>query len=191
MQIPYGYCQCGCGMKTDFYKDTNKQRGTIRGLPAKFIRNHHTRGRLNPKWKGGITTNDGYIHLKNNTNKRSDSHGYTLEHILVVEEAIGKSLPFKAVIHHFNGNIKDNSKGNLVVCQSQEYHMLLHMRTRAFLDCGHADWLKCKICHNYDRPQNLYIGTKTGNQFHRYCHAQYERNRRHKNDIFARAAERA
>lgn len=53
-----------------------------------------------------------------------------LEHRLIAEEALGKKLPEKVVVHHLNGNPLDNRSCNLVVCPDQTYHMLLHKRQK-------------------------------------------------------------
>jgi hypothetical protein len=42
--IPAGYCQCGCGVKTELAKRTNTKRETVRGEPMKFIGHHKSRG---------------------------------------------------------------------------------------------------------------------------------------------------
>lgn len=39
-EIPYGYCQCGCGQKTSLSSNTNKNRGIVRGKPLNFLRGH-------------------------------------------------------------------------------------------------------------------------------------------------------
>ena len=41
--IPYGYCQCGCGQKTPISKTTDKKYGRIKGEPHKYINGHLTR----------------------------------------------------------------------------------------------------------------------------------------------------
>lgn len=38
--IPYGYCHCGCGQKTEIIKLTNKKKGKIKGEPNKYIFGH-------------------------------------------------------------------------------------------------------------------------------------------------------
>ncbi len=40
MEIPKGYCQCGCGQKTSIAKQSNSRRGDVRGEPVKFLPGH-------------------------------------------------------------------------------------------------------------------------------------------------------
>lgn len=43
--IPYGYCQCGCGEKTWIATQTNNGLGWVRGQPVRFCHGHHERAR--------------------------------------------------------------------------------------------------------------------------------------------------
>jgi len=80
-----------------------------------------------------------------------------LEHVRVVERALGKALRSGAVIHHFDENGMNNSPENLIVCPDQFYHFLLHRRQDALKACGHPGWEKCTECKQWDDPQNLRI----------------------------------
>lgn len=74
----------------------------------------------------GTITKDGYKEYNFNGNRK-------LEHVMLAEEALGKKLPSKAVVHHMNSNKLDNfTSYNLVICPDQAYHMLLHKRIRAW-----------------------------------------------------------
>lgn len=42
-EIPYGYCQCGCGQKTPIANHTSKHRGRIKGQPLHYINGHNRR----------------------------------------------------------------------------------------------------------------------------------------------------
>jgi hypothetical protein len=95
-------------------------------------------------------------------------NGCVFEHILLAEKALGKTLPPKVVVHHHDPE-------QLVVCQDQGYHMLLHKRQRALKAGGNANWRPCRICHKYDDPQNMY-GYR-GSYRHRECHAEKEKLR--------------
>ena len=99
-----------------------------------------------------------------------------MEHVVLAERALGKFLPIGAEVHHVNGKRRDNSRGNLVICESVKYHRLLHRRTAALRASGHADWRKCRFCKEHDDPKNLYVNKN--NVSHRECFNQYERDRR-------------
>ena len=44
-EIPYGYCECGCGRKTNIAKQNNKRYGWVKGEPKRFLRGHNSRGK--------------------------------------------------------------------------------------------------------------------------------------------------
>jgi hypothetical protein len=85
----------------------------------------------NPNWKGGTGTirPDGYRLVKASGHSRANKE-YVLEHWLVAEKALGKALPPKAVVHHVNNSGSDNNATNLVICENQGYHALLHLREK-------------------------------------------------------------
>ena len=41
--IPYGYCQCGCGQKTTIAKRNEYRRGHVKGEPLRFVHGHNPR----------------------------------------------------------------------------------------------------------------------------------------------------
>lgn len=43
MEIPYGYCHCGCGQKTNLARQNLKQWGYIKGEPVPHLPGHNTR----------------------------------------------------------------------------------------------------------------------------------------------------
>ncbi len=105
-------------------------------------------------------------------------------HVLIAEKAMGRAMPAGGHVHHINGNPSDNRNENLVVCPTSQYHHLLHLRERALIACGNANWHRCCVCKKYDAPENLvlYI-VKTRNSRlwgHRDCYRQKERSRNRK-----------
>lgn len=96
------------------------------------------------------------------------------EHVEVAERALGKPLPKGAIVHHVNGVKTDNCPENLVVCQDQAYHKLLHQRMRARDACGNPNWRCCKWCKKWDDPANG-MAVTSKDAIHRACHAERER----------------
>lgn len=43
-EIPYGYCQCGCGQKTRLAPQTVRNKGLVKGEPLRYVRNHQPKG---------------------------------------------------------------------------------------------------------------------------------------------------
>lgn len=98
---------------------------------------------------------------------------------LVAEAALGRPLPTGAVVHHANGDDRDDRPTNLVICPSQAYHVLLHQRQRALEQCGHAGWLKCHHCKQYDAPENMRLRKDRRQGVHRQCDNTARREARH------------
>lgn len=61
---------------------------------------------------------------------KASASGCVYGHILVAESALGHYLPDGAEVHHVDGDGRNNANSNLVVCESKEYHKLLHVRAR-------------------------------------------------------------
>jgi len=112
---------------------------------------------------------------------RANSKGCVLEHILIVERVIGRFLRNDEEVHHANGDRHDNRNANLVACQDRAYHMLLHLRMRARAACGHADWLKCTYCGQWDDLASLSVSRDGAGRllqvYHKFCAANYQRTR--------------
>lgn len=177
--IPEGYCKCGCGQQTTINKENSFTRGVIKGEHRRFIKHHHPKKIV--KRKGG------YFCLTVKDHPRSSpSTPYIPIHVLIVEKVLGKYLPLGAVVHHINGDHRDNRPENLFVCPNSSYHKTLHIAQRALINCGHADWRKCIYCHTYDSKENFaqrLVHGKIDSYFHRKCQNKYNRDRRNKKNI--------
>lgn len=169
--IEPGFCQCGCGEKTNIIKYPS--RGVV-GTYYRYKQNHKPRGSSHPGWQGGETQEgeNGY------RVKRDDSGDQVREHRLIAEKIYGGPLPKGFVVHHKDNNKKNNDPGNIIIFESQSDHAKHHQREIALAECGHADWRKCPFCKQYDDTANM---RKNGKSYrHAKCAAEYMRNHKPK-----------
>lgn len=81
----------------------------------------------NPNWKGGKhIRKDGYILIKKSEHPKALPNGYIYEHILIMENYLGRFLKDKEEIHHINGNHSDNRLENLKLFENHSQHCKEH-----------------------------------------------------------------
>ncbi len=130
----------------------------------------HRSGKNAPNWQGGKAYIDDkagrrvLLYFLGHPNAYKGH--YVLRYVLIAEKVLGTLLPKGAVIHHVDNNTSNDNNNNLVICENDTYHILLHLRQRAYNACGHATWRKCKYCKKYDSPENLEI------YYSGVCHAK-------------------
>ena len=110
------------------------------------------RGPESRAWKGGRRRSKGYIVAYAPNHPRASVNGTVPEHILIAEAAIGRSITSEIKVHHVNGKRDDNRNQNLVVCQDEAYHQLLHRRERVHKAGGNPN--TDKICCGCQRPKS-------------------------------------
>lgn len=78
-----------------------------------------------PNWKGGKTnTAQGYVSVREKTNVSK------LEHRLVMEKHLGRKLKKDEVVHHIDGDKKNNEINNLMLFASNSDHIKHHAKLR-------------------------------------------------------------
>ena len=171
-------CLCSCG-NYKIVRGTCLKTGDTKSCGCLRVEKLHIRrGKEHPSWKGGINKSNGKVYIKADGHHKADKNGYVRKCVLVAEKALGKPFPLCAVVHHVD-SMQDNDKNNnLVLCENDNYHKLLHRRERAYHTCGNPNFRKCWLCKTYDSVDNLYIPPKNtmGSIRHRKC--MYEYNKR-------------
>lgn len=125
-------CACGCGLPAPVAPFNRKARGWVKGRTLPYRVGHNLRvGRPDPSPR-----------------HYSKAAGSVSVHVAVAETVLGHSLPPGAQVHHVDGDRRNNRNQNLVVCQDQTYHRLLHHRTAVVRAGGNPNTDKlCGLCH--------------------------------------------
>lgn len=85
------------------------------------------RGEKHYNYKGKINHNLGYILIKKPDHIYADkTHGYVLEHRLVMEKRVGRTLNPTEDVHHINEIKNDNRIENLHLFKSRSAHSYYH-----------------------------------------------------------------
>lgn len=107
-------CLCDCGVEKEINQGHLRQGhtkscgcGIVEALRKRTRENH-------PSWKGGRQITHGYVKIKGPENHpRNDIKGYILEHLLIMEQKIGRPIRRDEDVHHINGVKTDNRPENL------------------------------------------------------------------------------
>lgn len=125
-------CQCGCGQKVRIAPRTDRAKGWVQGEPLKYLRGHNAAENANRQSARAIgsrgLSSHGYVRVLASKGRR------VYEHVMVAERVLGRPLrnlgrghPDTEVVHHVNGDKRDNRPANLLIC-THAYHVELHHR---------------------------------------------------------------
>ena len=88
-------------------------------------------GTKNGMWRGGRTiTQHGYILIRVGKNHPlADVRGYAYEHRLVASEKLGRWIRNDEIVHHKDGDRRNNASDNIEVVNGNSNHLFLHRKT--------------------------------------------------------------
>lgn len=123
---------------------------------------------------GKSLDSDGYVLIRCPEHPRARTNGYVCEHIIVLEEKLGRSLTEDEECDHINQIRTDNRPENLRVltkAQHRKRHHAIDMSSRRCSRCGgtktqlqrgkYIRWFKadkgywCRNCYEYHRRHNV------------------------------------
>jgi len=85
-------------------------------------------------FKGGKRFNNGgYVEILDKNNSSSNKQGYILEHRLIMEKSLGRKLSSTEIVHHIDGNKKNNNIDNLMLCKDRKEHNRIHKLAYDFI----------------------------------------------------------
>lgn len=124
-------CACGCQemiwnydsqWRPRFYKNNHDKKG-FRGRI--YGKKHH---KFNEEGRG--MTENGYVKIKCPWHSRADMNGWILEHIVIMEQYLGRYLVEPEEVHHKNGHHDDNRIENLELMSDRSTHLSFHNKFR-------------------------------------------------------------
>lgn len=120
-------CECGCGQEAGYFNKTKTYRGIKKGDAKRFINGHNTRILTKEEQSRRGNFNDG-SKLRGKIKTHGNSYTkYKQNHLhrIVAEQKLGRKLIIGEIVHHIDGDKKNNSPGNLEVL-TQSKHAKLH-----------------------------------------------------------------
>ena len=109
------------------------------------------KGENHPRWKGGRIFCHGYTLVRKPEHPRARPDGYVLEHVVVMEQKLGRPLKDGEIIHHIDRNKSNNRPENLALTTNRT-HMALHVKATHCRFCGKPGKIVRGLCLlHYDR----------------------------------------
>ena len=125
-------CGCGCGSWINF----SNKNGELFFKQGHGRKNKSFKGEKrnqladkNNNWKGGkIIDGNGYVLIRQEGHPKALDRGkYVREHVLIMENKIGRYLQEGEIVHHINGIKSDNRLENLILMKTGK-HSSLHRK---------------------------------------------------------------
>lgn len=111
---PRWVCVCDCGSKAKTTASKLKSGHTTSCGCYQREQVSNRRGDKRYNWKGGrFLCPHGYVKILLPGHHRANQRGYVYEHLVVMENKLGRRLTGKENVHHLNGDRQDNREENL------------------------------------------------------------------------------
>ena len=112
-------CQCRPECKEMIYPITKDW------IKRKYAIGHQINGERNPRYNGYKTKDDrDYVLIRVENHLSARKCGYIFEHRYVMEKYLGRYLTKKEVVHHIDGNPKNNDISNLKLYATNAEHIM-------------------------------------------------------------------
>lgn len=143
-----------------FYCD--KSVANVRKNCSTICQHKAASGKGAHNWGGGKHVDNKNRVMVLAPNHHRSQHKYIPEHIMVAEKALGKTFSNTHPVHHVNENRLDNCHTNLVICEDQKYHSLLHTRQdilkrgknpRRYKICYTCNTVKKRTCFHFNKSR--------------------------------------
>jgi hypothetical protein len=130
-RIQAGATAIELGKEFDVFPETIRKFARRRGLT---IQRHDQSMENHPSWTGGTTVDRGGYILKRVESegqygyliralRHGDSRGYAPVHRIVMHDKLGRALQPGEVVHHIDGDVKNNHPDNLDLYASNGEHL--------------------------------------------------------------------
>ena len=111
-------------------KQSEAHKGRKHSEEHKRKNSEAKRGDKSVFWKGGRRKNsDGYISIYSPTHPHANRR-HVVEHRLIMEKYLGRTLLPTEIVHHINNVRDDNRIENLMLFSSNGGHISLHRKQR-------------------------------------------------------------
>lgn len=123
---------------SEIAKEYNASIGWVEKWMKKFNLNRRPAvspsGIKNGRYKGGYRSREGYIHLllPDHHLVKGTGRRYVPEHVIVMEQKLGRPLKREEVVHHKNGIKNDNSPSNLELTANNSDHIYIESKLKQF-----------------------------------------------------------